>query len=836
MCLKHLTLRYSVLALSVYLCNQNAIAQAPQFDNSFLYGVNTKNIDLERIISSDKVAPNDYILDIYLNDRYITRSLVHITDDPNAPEKQRYCIPRNTVKQLDFNEKLIDLNKVTTECIDTRLMNHVVFWKLNMAEQRVNVSSPQAMLHERPYGYIDPSLWDSGSNSGFLKYYYNYYNSEYGSDNKEDSSFLNLNAGFNLNDWQFSHSGSSSIDNDNSENKYISYENKLTHVVSKLKSQLTLGDFYTNTRTINSNSSIALRGVQLASDDRMLPISLQSYAPSITGYAQSNALVRVRQNQQIIMERTVPAGAFNITDLQTPGNSGTLSVDIIEANGQVRSFDLPYSNFIQSIRAKQYRYQAAVGVYRQNSKSYDEKLLNASLDYGLNDFLSLSNTLLLSDHYQSYTLGTALNSRIGGIAFEGNIVKSDMNAIHSDLDSYLFTLRYNFALNDTKTNISLSSTLYGNDEYYSFDETMQNRYIQKNINSIVLNGRPKSSNYVQLTQNFGQNFGSISANYSQYKFWHQEEDQKFYQIGYSNSFKGMSYYLGVQHTQNDREKSDKDTQYFMNISIPLSFKKTNSNLRLSSEVYPDDHTYNTNQIGLFGNLGQYQQLGYNVNYSSSKNQDLLSSSLSYRTSPVYLTTTYTTDFEQQNQYSVQAQGAVVAHRHGLTFSNDLTDTYGIIHAKGLEGTRITSGNNIKIDRWGNAIIPYLNPYQYNSIALDPNTIPLNTDVDATQIQVVPKSNASISVDFKAQQSTKALITLIHDNQILIPMGAQVKDAQNNPISTTGQGQQIFLQDMKATTYTVAWSDTESCQFNISNDMIELSKNKIPFANLNLHCR
>ena len=113
--MKHLTLRYSVLALSVYLCNQNAIAQAPQFDNSFLYGVNTKNIDLERIISSDKVAPNDYILDIYLNDRYITRSLVHITDDPNAPEKQRYCIPRNTVKQLDFNEKLIDLNKVTTE-------------------------------------------------------------------------------------------------------------------------------------------------------------------------------------------------------------------------------------------------------------------------------------------------------------------------------------------------------------------------------------------------------------------------------------------------------------------------------------------------------------------------------------------------------------------------------------------------------------------------------------------------------------------------------------------------------------------------------------------------
>lgn len=834
--MKHFQPRLSVLMLSLYLCNQNVIAQTPQFDNSFLYGQSSKNIDLENFLSSDKVTPNDYILDIYLNDRYITRSVVHISDDPNSPDKQRYCIPRNTVKQLDFNHKLIDLDKVKTDCIDTRLMNHVVFWHLNMAEQRVDVSSPQAMLNERPAGYIDSSLWETGGNSGFLKYYYNYYNSNYADDKKQDSSFLSINSGINLEDWQFRHSGSAVVGDKNQPDQYTSHENKLMRVLPSLKTQLTLGDFYTSSNTLNNNTSIAIRGVQLASDDRMLPLSLQSYAPTITGYAKTNALVRVRQNQQVIMERSVPAGAFNITDLQTPGTGGTLNVDVIEANGEVRSFDLPYNNFIQTIRAKQYRYRVAAGNFRQNTKSYDEKLINASFDYGVNDFISLSSSALISDHYQSYILGTALNTRLGGIAVEGNYVKTDLNQYNNNLDSYLITARYNLALNHAKTNINLNSSYYRNDQYYSFDEVMQKRYLSSTEFSPLFRGRPKSSNYIQLMQNLGPRLGAVSASFSQYKFWDQANEQKFYQVSYSNNYKNISYYIGMQHTENTKNNSDKDTQYFININIPFSFGRKNTNLRLSSEVYPDNHSFNTHQIGIFGNLGENQQLGYNFNYMGSKDKDLLTSALSYRANPVYLASTYTTDFNHQRQYSLQAQGAIVAHRHGISLTNDLTDTYAIIHAKGLEGSSLYNGNNIKIDRWGNAIIPYLNPYQYNSININPDTIPLNTEVNATQLQVVPKSNASILVDFKTSKTTKALIGLITYDGKMIPMGAQVKDPSNHIMSTVGQGQQIFVQNITQGTYTISWSTTDSCQFEISKENLEQSKNQIPFANLNLDCK
>lgn len=129
----------------------------------------------------------------------------------------------------------------------------------------------------------------------------------------------------------------------------------------------------------------------------------------------------------------------------------------------------------------------------------------------------------------------------------------------------------------------------------------------------------------------------------------------------------------------------------------------------------------------------------------------------------------------------------------------------------------------------------MNPYQYNSINLNPNTIPLNTDVDATQLQVVPKSNASIFVDFKALKTTKALIELKSDD-IFIPMGALVKEASGNTVTTVGQGQQVFMQNISPGRYTVDWTNTDSCHFDISNELLQQSKNQIPFASFSLNCK
>ncbi|WP_333664934.1 hypothetical protein [Acinetobacter guillouiae] len=68
------------------------------------------------------------------------------------------------------------------------------------------------------------------------------------------------------------------------------------------------------------------------------------------------------------------------------------------------------------------------------------------------------------------------------------------------------------------------------------------------------------------------------------------------------------------------------------------------------------------------------------------------------------------------------------------------------------------------------------------------------------------------------------------------MGAQVKDTLGNAVTTVGQGQQIFMQNINPGRYSVSWSNTDSCQFNISQEILEQSKNQIPFASFSLNCK
>lgn len=75
--------------------------------------------------------------------------------------------------------------------------------------------------------------------------------------------------------------------------------------VRSLKSLLRIGDTYT---TGDVFDSIQFRGVQLMSDDEMLPDSQRGFAPTIRGVAHSNAKVTVSQHGYVIYETFVSPG------------------------------------------------------------------------------------------------------------------------------------------------------------------------------------------------------------------------------------------------------------------------------------------------------------------------------------------------------------------------------------------------------------------------------------------------------------------------------------------------------------------------------------------------
>lgn len=192
---------------------------------------------------------------------------------------------------------------------------------------RLHLEIPQIYVVQRPRGYISPHLWQTGVPVAFLNYDLNSYQ-HYGNTSYKQH-YLALNGGINLGDWAFRHIGAKSWDS-SGESSYHRIATYVKRPIVPLRSELTVGDFTTDGAAVEA---IGLRGVRLASDDRMLPTSLRGYAPTVRGIAHSNARVTISQNGHIIRQLNVPAGAFEISDLNPTGYSGELHVEVLEASG-----------------------------------------------------------------------------------------------------------------------------------------------------------------------------------------------------------------------------------------------------------------------------------------------------------------------------------------------------------------------------------------------------------------------------------------------------------------------------------------------------------------------
>ncbi|WP_211475198.1 fimbria/pilus outer membrane usher protein, partial [Collimonas humicola] len=123
--------------------------------------------------------------------------------------------------------------------------------------------------------------------------------------------YAGLRGGFNLGDWRFRNFSTYNRGVDG-EGHWQSVTSYLQRDIASLGGQLVIGD---STTPGNFFDAFQFRGVQLSSDDGMLPDSQQGYAPTIRGVAQTNARVTVRQNGFVVYSTYVAPGPFVLDDL-----------------------------------------------------------------------------------------------------------------------------------------------------------------------------------------------------------------------------------------------------------------------------------------------------------------------------------------------------------------------------------------------------------------------------------------------------------------------------------------------------------------------------------------
>jgi outer membrane usher protein len=272
----------------------------------------------------------------------------------------------------------------------------------------------QKYMRNAARGYVPPEMWQQGVNAGFVSYNANTYHTN-GAGINSTQSYLGLNAGVNIGGWHFRHQ--SSVTSTSGEGtQFDDIATYVQHDVTKLKSQVTLGDANT---TGDVFDSVAFRGVQIATDDRMLPESMRGYAPVVRGTAQSNARVTIRQNGQIIYETTVSPGPFEIKDLYATGYGGNLDVTVTEADGHTQSFTVPYASVAQSLRPGTTRFSATAGQLRNDTLETKPAFAQFTLQRGLTNTVTAYGGAVVANGYVAADIGAALNTKYG--AFSADI-------------------------------------------------------------------------------------------------------------------------------------------------------------------------------------------------------------------------------------------------------------------------------------------------------------------------------------------------------------------------------------------------------------------------------
>ncbi|MGF6984919.1 outer membrane usher protein [Paraburkholderia atlantica] len=802
-------------ALATWLASvahaDTAMSAQVQFDDQFLMKPRNQSVDVSRFERGNPVVPGEYTVDLYVNGNWIGHPAVNFRVSEGV-DSATPCFDKSLVARLGLNQtKLSDKARVVLagggECLNLGEIVEGASVSFDLSDLRLDVSIPQIALSRIPQGYVSPEFWDAGVPSASLGYNLNAFRvmgSGYGS----TQTYLGLNSGVNIGSWHLRQNSAFNWQ----PNGPRSYQNIATyaqHDLPGLRSQLTIGDAFTDGVVFDS---IGIRGVQLGSDDRMLPDSQRGYAPLIRGIALTNARVTVTQNGNRLYETTVPPGAFEIDDLYATGYGGNLLVTITEADGGQRSFTVPYASVVQLLRPGVPRFNFVLGQIRDAELDHHANIVQGTFQYGINNLVTGYAGVIAAQGYAAGLIGAAFNTPLGALALDVTQASASIRGA-ANTSGQSVRISYSKLMSSTDTNFTVAAYRYSSSGFWALRDAMLARKALDAGQSP--NATDRQRNQVQLTMNqgFGGGWGNAYAVGSTLDYWNRAGTTTQFQIGYNNFVRALgtifSYNLSLSR-QLDTLSGQMNNQLFLNVSVPLG--KSQHAPTLATSVVHDNISGWSEQAMLTGTAGVDDRFSYGVNVNHASGSTVGGVNGQYR-SPYATFLGSASTGSGYSQVSGGMSGALVAHPGGVTFANDLGETVGIVEAKGADGARVTNSSGVRIDSRGYAVIPYLMPYRANTVDIDPKGLPLDVEFKSTTQQVTPRANSVVMIHFDTVTGRAAVIIAHRPNGAPLPFGASVRDAQGRDIGVIGQGSRIFARGIDdAGTLAVKWGDAvdEQC--------------------------
>ncbi len=810
-----------------------------EFNPAFLQG--GSKVDISRFSRGDVVLAGEYLVDLQVNGKWISRVTVRFIEQPGSDVAQP-CIERAIFDRIGADvRKLTEAARGELQlaardtCLDLGKLVQDATVKFEMSTLRLDISVPQALMVRAPRDFVDPAQWDSGVPSATLGYNLNAYRSAAAgrTATRGHGDFL---LGANFGSWHLRQRSALEVLSGAGPG-FRSIATYLAHDIPAIRSNLTVGDSFTDGAVFDS---FGFRGVSLASSDQMLPDSRREFAPVVRGIARTNARLVITQNGVTVLETTVSPGAFEINDLYATGYGGDLNVSIHEADGTGQNYIVPYSPMPQLLRPGVWRYNITAGEVQQASVATDERFSQGTLQYGINSLVTGYTGAVGAGHYGAALLGMALNTRAGAVSVDYTHARSEIDTT-GRVSGRALRVGFSKLLRSTQTSITLAAYPFVSGTFHLLSEVETLRQAAQAGVDLQDLRRLHRQWQLGINQNLPGRWGNFYLSTSVRDYWGSASTSTQLQAGYTNQLRiagtRLSYGVALAQ-QNNMLKGNHDRRVQMNFSLPLG---RSSHSPLLSTSFMQDSTGGERTRGgqevLIGSAGERHQFNYSISASQADGDSAYTANGQYRGAYTSVSAGGSKG-SGYSQQSLGATGGLVVHPGGVTFSNQLTDTFGIVEAIGAQGARVTNSVGTVINKSGYAVLPFLLPYRMNTVTIDPEGA-ASPDVEfkSTSALVAPRLNSVVMVRFQTVSGRAVLITARMPGGEAVPFGASVFDAQGGEIGLAGQDGRIYLRGIADSgTLTARWGDAAEERCDFSYQMPAKQDDRVAFVKLEATCR
>lgn len=620
-------------------------------------------------------------------------------------------------------------------------------------------------LMSRARGDVPFSRYDDGVDAIRLDYQINAAHTARITDEgsvADKAVYATLNPGFNLGPWRARSTLNYARDQTlGAEGGAWTRDNTyLTRDIGRWRSKVLIGEGYTDSLLF---ASIPFTGVQLGSEDTLLPDYLEAFTPVVRGVASSNAEVFVRQRGVLFYHTAVAPGPFVLYDVRPPSSSGDIRVTVREADGTEHVSIVPYTAMPLLTHGKVWKYAINAGHYRPlfgNSYPHDA-LLQASAGYGLPFKLSAYAGALQARGYRSHALGMGWDLDRGG-ALSLDVSQARIAQPVPDAEGRQWRLRYAKSLAATGTGISLDYRCFDGGHYRTLESLFaRNEQFDfwselvgpEHADEWVHETRPRSQIRLELKQNVGDT-GNLYATLTRSDYLSNTPKRSSAQVGIT--WYGSHFDLDVQANHN-RIGGQAVTSAQFSLSVPLGTVQGNT-VRYGLSADRDDDGGMTWNNRLAGSGMRDYRLNYVFNdqrayHDPDKTAD--SVRLIYQADAVRWGLGYTQGAGTRRT-DASLEGSIIGWPGGIVLGQPLGETVGVIDAPGFIDSSIDGQMATRTDKRGRAVVSYLTPYRVNRLGLDSLTLGDRYDYDTLFREVVPTTGAVLIVPITPEPMPDAL--------------------------------------------------------------------------------